>query len=213
MYYGFNKKYQAVQLFLTLIIRNVSWATNQPIRMISEDHVTLLKIQLWNKLHLKYIKIAIIVFLQYFWTSFKHYKYYQPQTHMWLESKTIIVYFYATAYCFWKALSFQFFFLISVINFIINFCILVMLTLWCQDHYTIVHLTVIKGKSLSASLSLHLQMVLYFVMDVLRDLPGLPGLFVACLFSGALRYQPDFVRTVPPIIIFNVFLDVDIDFL
>lgn len=30
------------------------------------------------------------------------------------------------------------------------------------------------------------QMVLYFVMDVLRDLPGLPGLFVACLFSGAL---------------------------
>lgn len=56
-------------------------------------------------------------------------------------------------------------------------------------------------------------MVLYFVMDVLRDLPGLPGLFVACLFSGALRYQPDFVRTVPPIIIFYVFLDVDIDFL
>ncbi|KTG44134.1 hypothetical protein cypCar_00002638 [Cyprinus carpio] len=35
-------------------------------------------------------------------------------------------------------------------------------------------------------LSLRLQMVLYFVMDVLRDLPGLPGLFVACLFSGAL---------------------------
>nr|AAH97152.1 Si:dkey-5g7.3 [Danio rerio] len=30
------------------------------------------------------------------------------------------------------------------------------------------------------------QMVLYLVMDVLRDLPGLPGLFVACLFSGAL---------------------------
>uniref|UniRef100_UPI00358E755E sodium-dependent multivitamin transporter-like isoform X2 n=1 Tax=Myxine glutinosa TaxID=7769 RepID=UPI00358E755E len=30
------------------------------------------------------------------------------------------------------------------------------------------------------------QMVLYFVMDVLRDFPGLPGLFVACLFSGAL---------------------------
>lgn len=30
------------------------------------------------------------------------------------------------------------------------------------------------------------QMVLYFVMDVLKDLPGLPGLFVACLFSGAL---------------------------
>ncbi|KAM4695208.1 sodium-dependent multivitamin transporter [Discoglossus pictus] len=30
------------------------------------------------------------------------------------------------------------------------------------------------------------QMVLYFVMEVLKDLPGLPGLFVACLFSGAL---------------------------
>lgn len=30
------------------------------------------------------------------------------------------------------------------------------------------------------------QMVLFFVMDVLRDLPGLPGLFVACLFSGSL---------------------------
>ncbi|KAM4785428.1 sodium-dependent multivitamin transporter isoform 2-T3 [Cyanocitta cristata] len=30
------------------------------------------------------------------------------------------------------------------------------------------------------------QLVLFFVMDVLRDLPGLPGLFVACLFSGSL---------------------------
>ncbi|XP_053106968.1 sodium-dependent multivitamin transporter [Hemicordylus capensis] len=30
------------------------------------------------------------------------------------------------------------------------------------------------------------QMVLYFVMDVLQDVPGLPGLFVACLFSGSL---------------------------
>lgn len=30
------------------------------------------------------------------------------------------------------------------------------------------------------------QMVLYFVMDVLQDYPGLPGLFVACIFSGAL---------------------------
>ncbi|XP_027762973.1 sodium-dependent multivitamin transporter [Empidonax traillii] len=30
------------------------------------------------------------------------------------------------------------------------------------------------------------QLVLFFVMDVLRDLPGLPGLFVACLFSGCL---------------------------
>ncbi|XP_062863496.1 solute carrier family 5 member 6 [Trichomycterus rosablanca] len=30
------------------------------------------------------------------------------------------------------------------------------------------------------------QMVLYFVMDMLQDLPGLPGLFVACLFSASL---------------------------
>uniref|UniRef100_A0A481D641 Sodium-dependent multivitamin transporter n=1 Tax=Sus scrofa TaxID=9823 RepID=A0A481D641_PIG len=30
------------------------------------------------------------------------------------------------------------------------------------------------------------QLVLYFVMDLLRALPGLPGLFVACLFSGSL---------------------------
>lgn len=30
------------------------------------------------------------------------------------------------------------------------------------------------------------QMVLYFVMDVLQEVPGLPGLFVACLFSGSL---------------------------
>ncbi|XP_072490099.1 sodium-dependent multivitamin transporter isoform X1 [Notamacropus eugenii] len=30
------------------------------------------------------------------------------------------------------------------------------------------------------------QMVLYFVMDILGELPGLPGLFVACLFSGSL---------------------------
>ncbi|KAM5292385.1 sodium-dependent multivitamin transporter [Ctenodactylus gundi] len=30
------------------------------------------------------------------------------------------------------------------------------------------------------------QFVLYFVMDILRSLPGLPGLFVACLFSGSL---------------------------
>uniref|UniRef100_A0A5F8H0B1 Sodium-dependent multivitamin transporter n=1 Tax=Monodelphis domestica TaxID=13616 RepID=A0A5F8H0B1_MONDO len=30
------------------------------------------------------------------------------------------------------------------------------------------------------------QMVLHFVMDILGGLPGLPGLFVACLFSGSL---------------------------
>uniref|UniRef100_A0A9J8CEJ0 Solute carrier family 5 member 6 n=1 Tax=Cyprinus carpio carpio TaxID=630221 RepID=A0A9J8CEJ0_CYPCA len=31
------------------------------------------------------------------------------------------------------------------------------------------------------------QMVLYFVMDMLQNFPGLPGLFVACLFSASLR--------------------------
>ncbi|KAK6307568.1 hypothetical protein J4Q44_G00227160 [Coregonus suidteri] len=30
------------------------------------------------------------------------------------------------------------------------------------------------------------EMVLYFVMDMLQDLPGLSGLFIACLFSAAL---------------------------
>ncbi len=52
----FPQKYCAAQLFSTLIIiRNVSWAVNQHIRMISEDHVTLktgvmmLKIQLWSQ--------------------------------------------------------------------------------------------------------------------------------------------------------------------
>lgn len=31
------------------------------------------------------------------------------------------------------------------------------------------------------------QMVIFFVMDMLQGLPGLPGLFIACLFSAALR--------------------------
>ncbi len=37
-----STKYEAAQLFLTLtILRHFSWAANQVIRMISEDHVTL----------------------------------------------------------------------------------------------------------------------------------------------------------------------------
>ncbi len=51
----FPQKYCAARLFSTsIIIRNVSWAANQHIIMISEDHVTLktgvmmLKIQLWS---------------------------------------------------------------------------------------------------------------------------------------------------------------------
>ncbi len=50
----FPQKYWSAQLFSTLIIiRNVSWASIQHIRMISEDHVTLktgvmmLNIQQW----------------------------------------------------------------------------------------------------------------------------------------------------------------------
>ncbi len=52
----FLQTYYTTQLFSTLIIiRNVSWAVNQYIIMISEDHVTLktgvmmLKIQLWSQ--------------------------------------------------------------------------------------------------------------------------------------------------------------------
>ena len=42
MHHGFLQKYCWEQLFSTLIIiRNVSWAANHHIRMISEDHVTL----------------------------------------------------------------------------------------------------------------------------------------------------------------------------
>uniref|UniRef100_A0A673BU19 Sodium-dependent multivitamin transporter-like n=1 Tax=Sphaeramia orbicularis TaxID=375764 RepID=A0A673BU19_9TELE len=37
-----------------------------------------------------------------------------------------------------------------------------------------------------SALCLCQQMVIYFVMDMLQGLPGLPGLFVACLFSAAL---------------------------
>lgn len=31
------------------------------------------------------------------------------------------------------------------------------------------------------------QVVIFFVMDMLQELPGLPGLFIACVFSAALR--------------------------
>ncbi len=52
--YQFLQKYEAAHLLLTMvIIRNMYWAANQYIRMISEDHVTLktgvimLKIQIF----------------------------------------------------------------------------------------------------------------------------------------------------------------------
>ncbi len=38
MHHGFHKKYEAAQLFSTwIIIIHVSWASNQHIRMISEE--------------------------------------------------------------------------------------------------------------------------------------------------------------------------------
>ncbi|XP_068436796.1 solute carrier family 5 member 6 isoform X2 [Clinocottus analis] len=52
---------------------------------------------------------------------------------------------------------------------------LVMFALYCgEDH---------SGKLATSSKD---AMVIYFVMDMLQGLPGLPGLFVACLFSAAL---------------------------
>ena len=39
----------------------------------------------------------------------------------------------------------------------------------------------------SISPSLHSQILPYFVMHVLGYMRGVPGLFMACLFSGTLR--------------------------
>lgn len=38
------------------------------------------------------------------------------------------------------------------------------------------------------------QVVIFFVMDMLQGLPGLPGLFIACLFSAALRCPKFFLH-------------------
>uniref|UniRef100_A0A8C7MMK0 Sodium-dependent multivitamin transporter n=1 Tax=Oncorhynchus kisutch TaxID=8019 RepID=A0A8C7MMK0_ONCKI len=54
----------------------------------------------------------------------------------------------------------------------------------CQQ--VVLCLGCLMGLVMATSKPMTRQMVLYFVMDVFRDLPGLPGLFVACLFSGAL---------------------------
>ncbi len=83
--YQFPHKYLAAQLISTLIIiRNISWAANNHIRMISEDHVTLktgvmmLKIQLFiaeindilQYIHIENRYLKLKPFLLYFW-SFK----------------------------------------------------------------------------------------------------------------------------------------------
>ncbi len=83
--YQFPHKYWAAQLISTLIIiRNVSWAANNHIIMISEDHVTLktgammLKIQLFiaeidyilQYIHIENRSLKLKQFLLYFW-SFK----------------------------------------------------------------------------------------------------------------------------------------------
>ncbi len=64
MYPCFRKKYEAAQLFLTLIINNiVSWSSNQYIIMISEDHVTLKTGVMMQKIQLRITEINYI--LQY----------------------------------------------------------------------------------------------------------------------------------------------------
>jgi sodium-coupled monocarboxylate transporter 8/12 len=32
------------------------------------------------------------------------------------------------------------------------------------------------------------QLMPYLVLDILKNYPGVPGLFVACAYSGTLRY-------------------------
>ncbi len=54
--------YEAAQLFSTLIIiRNVSWAANQHIIMISEDHVTLKTGVMMLKIQLRITEINYIL--------------------------------------------------------------------------------------------------------------------------------------------------------
>ncbi len=58
----FLQKYEAAQLFSTLlIIRNVSWAANQHIIMISEDHVTLKTGVMMLKIQLRITEINYIL--------------------------------------------------------------------------------------------------------------------------------------------------------
>ncbi len=58
----FPQKYSSAQQFSTLIIiRNVSWAANQHIRMISEDHVTLKTGVMMLKIQLRITEINYIL--------------------------------------------------------------------------------------------------------------------------------------------------------
>lgn len=34
-----------------------------------------------------------------------------------------------------------------------------------------------------------LQLMPYFVLDIFENIPGVPGLFLSCAYSGTLRYQ------------------------
>uniref|UniRef100_A0A8B9H5R0 Sodium-dependent multivitamin transporter n=1 Tax=Astyanax mexicanus TaxID=7994 RepID=A0A8B9H5R0_ASTMX len=56
-------------------------------------------------------------------------------------------------------------------------CLMGLVMFACYGDINLVDQQYIKSKD---------QMVLYFVMDMLQDFPGLPGLFVACLFSASL---------------------------
>ncbi len=60
--FWFTQKYEAAQLFTTLtIIINVSWAANQHIIMISEDHVTLKTGVMMLKIQLRITEINYIL--------------------------------------------------------------------------------------------------------------------------------------------------------
>lgn len=135
-----TKNIKQYSCFLTLILRNDSWAINTGV------------IQLWNKQHFKYIKIVNLSFYSTYIKNVINPKpIYKNPIYIWLESK-IIVYFCATAFCFSKSLSLFFFFLIT---FIIHFCILlVILTLLCCSLMSRSSHHFIMGKSLSTSLSI-----------------------------------------------------------
>ncbi len=54
------------------------------------------------------------------------------------------------------------------------------------------------------------ELLPYLVMDVLGDFPGLPGLFVASIYSAALRYLPSQEKNKIRLCILSCFLKYDI---